>query len=174
MAAVAAGNHEAYRQLYGSLLGPVSGLVRRIVRDPAQSEEVAQEVMLEIWQRAARYRPERGAVVPWVMTMAHHRAVDRVRQNENTAERERRVASQAHTPAFDHVAEVVEDRLERERLRHCLRALTGLQEQALTLAFYSGLTYQEVADLLGTPLSTVKTRMRDGLVRLRDCLDTQA
>ncbi|MFD9130769.1 ECF RNA polymerase sigma factor SigK [Kitasatospora sp. NPDC059571] len=173
MAEVAAGDHEAYRQVYRALLGPVFGLVRHVVRDAAQSEEVAQEVMLEVWRRAARYRPDRGAVVPWVMTMAHHRAVDRVRQEQNTADREERAAARAHTTAFDEVAEQVEDRLERERLRHCMTALTDLQRQSLALAYYHGLTYQEVADLLQAPLSTVKTRMRDGLIRLRDCLGVQ-
>ncbi|GAA4981664.1 hypothetical protein GCM10025734_02240 [Kitasatospora paranensis] len=119
------------------------------------------------WKRPMP-RARRGD--PWVMTMAHHRAVDRVRQAENAARREEKAAAGAHTTPVDEVSELVEDRLEHERLRHCLKALTGPQRQSLTLAYYRGLTYQEVADLLETPLSTVKTRMRDGLVRLRDCL----
>lgn len=170
MTEVAMGDQDAYRKVYRALLGPVFGIVLRVLRDPAQSEEVTQEVMLEVWQRAARYRPERGAVVPWVMTMAHRRAVDRVRRAQSAAAREERAAAHEHTTAFDEVAEAVEDRLEHERLRRCLTALTGLQRQSLTLAYYRGLTYQEVADLVHAPLSTVKTRMRDGLVRLRDCL----
>ncbi|GAA4989448.1 ECF RNA polymerase sigma factor SigK [Kitasatospora paranensis] len=173
VAKVAVGDHDAYQQVYRALAGPVFGLVRRVLRDPAQSEEVAQDVMLDVWRRAAQYRPERGGVVPWVMTMAHHRAVDRVRLVQNTVQREERAAAQAHTTAFDQVAEQVEDRLDRERVRHCLQALSDLQRQSLTLAYYRGLTYQEVADMLDAPLSTVKTRMRDGLIRLRDCLGVE-
>ncbi|WP_405009047.1 ECF RNA polymerase sigma factor SigK [Kitasatospora sp. NBC_01539] len=170
MAEVAVGDHDAYRLVYRSVAGQVFGLVRRILRDPAQSEEVAQEVMLQVWQAAARYRPERGEVVAWVLTMAHHRAVDRVRQAQASAEREARAAAHQHTTAFDEVAEKVQDSLERERVRHCLKALTEVQRQSLTLAYYRGLTYQQVAELQHAPLSTTKTRIRDGLIRLRDCL----
>ena len=173
MAEVAVGDHDAYRTVYRTVGGQVFGLVRRILRDPAQSEEVAQEVMLEVWRSAAKYRPERGEVVPWILTMAHHRAVERVRSSEASARREERAAAHGHTTAFDEVAEQVEDRLERERVRHCLKALSEAQRQSLTLAYYRGLTYREVADLLHAPLSTVKTRMRDGLIRLRDCLGVE-
>ncbi|MFD9126379.1 sigma-70 family RNA polymerase sigma factor [Kitasatospora sp. NPDC059571] len=170
IAKVSFGDQDAFSRLYDAVAGPVLGLVRRVLRDPAQSEEVAQEVMLEVWRTASRYRPERGEVLPWVLTMAHRRAVDRVRSAQAAADRDRRVAAQSHTPVYDEVAEQVEGRLEREQVRRCLKSLTEIQRESVTLAYYRGYSYREVADMLGTPLGTVKTRMRDGLIRLRDCL----
>ncbi|MFD8596856.1 ECF RNA polymerase sigma factor SigK [Kitasatospora sp. NPDC059646] len=167
---IALGDQDAFSRLYDAVAGPVLGLVRRVLRDPAQSEEVAQEVMLEVWRTAPRYRPESGNVMPWVMTIAHHRAVDRVRAAQAAADRDRRAAATAHTTAFDEVAEQVEGRLEREQVRRCMRMLTELQRESLTLAYYRGYTYPQVAEVLGAPLGTVKTRMRDALIRMRDCL----
>ncbi|GAA2744378.1 sigma-70 family RNA polymerase sigma factor [Kitasatospora cinereorecta] len=171
---VALGDQDAFSQLYDAVAGPVLGLVRRVLRDPAQSEEVAQEVLLEVWRTAARYRPERGEAMPWVLTIAHRRAVDRVRSVQAAADRDRQVAAASHAPVFDEVAEQVEGRLEREQVRRCLKRLTELQRESLTLAYYRGYSYPEVAELLGAPLGTVKTRMRDGLIRLRDCLGVGA
>lgn len=170
MALVAAGDHEAFARLYDAVAGPVFGLVRRILRDEAQSEEVTQDVMLEVWRGAARYDPLRGEVLPWVMTIAHHRAVDRVRHCEAAADRDRTVAAGSRETPFDEAAEGAGTRMERQQVRHCLRRLTDLQRESVLLAFYQGLTHREVAERLSTPLGTVKTRMRDGLIRLRDCL----
>ncbi|KJS58037.1 RNA polymerase sigma factor SigK [Streptomyces rubellomurinus] len=167
---VALGEQDAFGQLYDAVAGRVLGLVRRVLRDPAQSEEVAQEVLLEVWRTASRYQPERGEVMSWVLTIAHRRAVDRVRSAQAASDREQRVASQAYAPAFDEVAEQVEGRLEREQVRRCLKTLTELQNESVTLAYYRGFSYREVADMLNVPLGTIKTRMRDGLIRLRDCL----
>ena len=167
---VARGDEAAFGKLYDLVIGPVFGLIRRVVRDPAQSEEVAQEVMVELWRTAARYSPERGSAMTWVMTLAHRRAVDRVRSAQSATDRETRVASTETAPPFDEVAEQVAMRLEHEQVRRCLSTLTELQRESITLAYYGGRTYREVSELLDTPLGTIKTRLRDGLIRLRDCL----
>jgi RNA polymerase sigma-70 factor (ECF subfamily) len=174
MSRVARGDQDAFALLYDVVAGPVLGIVRKVLRDPAQSEEVAQEVLVEVWRTAARYRPERGSVMNWVLTLTHQRAVDRVRSVEASAAREQKAALLDRTSPFDEVTEQVEARLEREQVRRCLRTLTELQRQSVTLAYYRGLTYREVAELLATPLGTVKTRLRDGLIRLRDCLGVTA
>lgn len=170
MQQVAHGDKEAFSALYDALSPLVFGIVLKVVRDRAQSEEVAQEVMIELWRQAARYRPEAGSVTAWAATIAHRRAVDRVRSAQAASDREHAQAAREHTTAFDEVAEQVETRLESEQVRRCLRGLTELQRQAVTLAYYQGLTYREVAASLRTPLPTIKTRMRDGLIRLRDCM----
>jgi RNA polymerase sigma-70 factor (ECF subfamily) len=167
---VARGDQNAFSQVYDAVGGSVLGLVRTVLRDPAQSEEVAQEVLLEVWRSAARYQPSRGSAMTWILTLAHRRAVDRVRSAQAATDRERRAALLERTPAYDEVTEQVDARLEREQVRRCLRTLTELQHESVTLAYYRGLTYREVAELLSVPLGTVKTRLRDGLIRLRDCL----
>ncbi|MGA5204275.1 sigma-70 family RNA polymerase sigma factor [Streptomyces variegatus] len=167
---VAGGDQRAFEELYGVVSGPVFGLVRRVVRDPAQSEEVAQEVLLELWRSATKFDPARGSAMAWILTLAHRRAVDRVRSARAAGEREQREALRANQPAFDQVTEEVEAGLEREWVRRCLDRLTDLQRQSVTLAYYEGYTYREVAEQLSLPLGTVKTRMRDGLTRMRECL----
>jgi RNA polymerase sigma-70 factor, ECF subfamily len=169
---VARGDQEAYAAVYDAVAGQVLGVVRAVVRDPAQSEEVAQEVLLDVWRSASRFDPDRGGAAAWVMTLAHRRAVDRVRSEQKAAERELRVATAS--VAYDEVAEAVEARLDRERVRRCLGSLTELQRESVTLAYYGGYTYREVAELLGVATGTIKTRMRDGLIRLRDCLGVDA
>ncbi|MFJ3728186.1 ECF RNA polymerase sigma factor SigK [Streptomyces sp. NPDC090045] len=174
MQRVAHGDKEAFSALYDALAPMVFGIVIRVVRNRAQSEEVAQEVMIDLWRQAARYRPDSGSVGTWAATIAHRRAVDRVRSAQAAADREHAQAAREHRTAFDEVAEQVETRLESEQVRRCLRGLTELQRQAVTLAYYRGLTYREVAQTLRTPLPTIKTRMRDGLIRLRDCMGVTA
>ncbi|MFE5244678.1 MULTISPECIES: sigma-70 family RNA polymerase sigma factor [unclassified Streptomyces] len=171
---VARGDQDAFNQVYDQVSGPVLGLVRSVLRDPAQSEEVAQEVLVEMWRTAARYQPSRGSAMNWVLTLAHRRAVDRVRSAEAAAAREHKAALLDRTPDFDEVSEQVESRLEREQVRRCLRTLSELQRESVTLAYYRGLTYREVGELLSVPLGTIKTRLRDGLIRLRDCLGVSA
>ena len=170
LVAVARGSEAAFEQLYAILAGPIFGLVRRIVRDHAQSEEVTQEVLVELWRTAPRYAPDRGSALNWAMTLAHRRAVDRVRSAQAATDRDERVAAMSGSREFDEVAEEVATRLEGEQVRRCLSGLTELQRQSILLAYYQGSTYREVAELLDTPLGTIKTRLRDGLIRLRDCL----
>ncbi|MFD5013569.1 sigma-70 family RNA polymerase sigma factor [Streptomyces chartreusis] len=167
---VALGDEEAFASVYDLVVSPVLGVVRAVLRDQAQSEEVAQEVLVEVWRTAPRYRPDRGTAINWILTLAHRRAIDRVRSVEATAARDHRAAVMNHMPEYDEVSEQVEARIEREQVRRCLRTLTELQRQAVTLAYYRGLTYRQVAEALTLPLGTVKTRLRDGLIRLRDCL----
>lgn len=167
---VAKGDEAAFEQLYVLISAPVWGVVLRVVRDPAQSEEVAQEVLVELWRTATRYDPAMGSAMTWVLTFAHRRAVDRVRSAQARRVREERFGVESLERDFDEVSEAVTTNLEREQVRRCLGSLTTLQRESVELAYYGGRTYTEVADLLKAPLGTVKTRLRDGLIRLRDCL----
>jgi RNA polymerase sigma-70 factor, ECF subfamily len=168
LAAVARGDEAAFALVYDRAAPVVLGTARRILRDPAQSEEVMQEVLLEVWRTAARFDPAAGSAAAWITMLAHRRAVDRVRSEQRAAQREIRSVTAA--VPYDEVADAVEASLDRERVRRCLAGLTELQREAVTLAYYGGYTYREVAELLGVAVGTVKTRMRDGLIRLRDCL----
>lgn len=167
---VAKGDEAAFEQLYEVVVRPVYGLVRRLLRDPAQSEEVTQEVLVEVWRTATHFRPEKGSALTWILTLAHRRAVDRVRAEQSAADREAKVGSRADSRAFDEVSESVLGRLEQRQVRRCMATLTELQRESVLLTYYRGYTYREAAELVGSPMATVKTRLRDGLIRLRDCL----
>ena len=167
---VARGDEQAFRVLYEQLAPRVYGLAKRVVRDPAQAEEVAQEVMVDVWRTAARFDRTKGSATAWVFTIAHRRAVDRVRSEQAGADRVRRVAARSAETPFDDVVETATARIEQQQVRRCLGGLTDLQREAITLAYYGGRSYREVAEMLDTALPTIKTRMRDGLIRMRDCL----
>lgn len=167
---VADGNHEAYAQLYDAVAPVAFGISRRVLRDHAQSEEVTQEVMLEVWRQAAKFDPLRGNATAWVATIAHRRAVDRVRASESSRQREK--AAGGWDVPHDSVAEHVEETDERQNVAWAMSQLTPLQREAIQLAYYDGRTYREVANHLHAPLGTIKTRMRDGLQRLRQALDS--
>jgi len=167
---VARGDEAAFEELYDRMAGTVFGMARSVLRDPHQAEEVAQEVLLEVWRTAPRFDAARGSAKTWICTMAHRRAVDRVRSSQAARAREATVGAAQHERDYDVVVERVETRLEAERVRHCLEGLTVRQKDAVTLAYYGGHSYAQVATLLKLPLGTVKTRLRDGLIRLRDCL----
>ena len=168
LARVVTGDHAAFAELYDRTASRVLGLIRRILLDPAQSEEVAQEVFLEIWQSAARFDPNRGSATTWILTMAHRRAIDRIRSSQAGRDRDLRVGVRDYSPDLDDVSEQAEIRLDNERVRRAMARLTELQRQAITLAYYEALTHTEIAARLGVPLGTVKTRLRDGMIRLRD------
>lgn len=168
--AVAGGDEHAFERLYDLVAHRIYGLIRRVLRDPAQAEEVAQEVLVEVWRTAARFDRTRGSATTWIFTIAHRRVVDRVRSEQADTARAARVGRLAVETPYDVVDDEVAGRLERRQVRRCLDDLTELQRQAVLMAYYQGHTYPQVAELLNTPLPTVKTRMRDGLIRLRDCL----
>ena len=168
---VAQGDQQAFAALYDELAHAMHAIILRVVRDRAQAEEVAQEALLDLWRRAPNYDPQLGSVRAWAATLAHRRAVDRVRSEQRSRNRDDRVA-RLQLLEVDDASVEVEDNLERERVKCALDVLTPLQRQTLQLAYYEGHTYREVGVLLGVSESTVKTRMRDGLRRLRDAMWT--
>lgn len=170
---VAQGDHGAFEVVYERMASPVYGLVRKVVRDLAQSEEVTQEALLDVWRCASRFDAARGSAANWVMTIAHRRAVDRVRSTAASAWREHRTAPPAEM-TDDEVAEAVQARLDAEQMRRCLDSLTTLQRESILLAYYGGRTHRQAAEMLGVALGTIKTRIRDGLIRMRDCMGVKA
>ena len=170
LARVAAGDRDAFAALYDQTSARVYGMVLRVLRDPGYSEEVTQEVYLQVWRDAGRFRSEQGSPISWLLTIGHRRAVDRVRSESSASDRESRYGREEFAAETAGLEEVVVGREEAQRARECLGSLTDLQAQAVTLAYYDGLTYREVADQLAVALPTIKSRIRDGLKRLRGCL----
>ncbi|WCO68654.1 ECF RNA polymerase sigma factor SigK [Iamia majanohamensis] len=171
LAATARGDAQSFAELFDLVAPTVAGVTRRVVRDPDQADEVAQEVMLEVWRLAPTYDATKGSCKTWIATIAHRRAVDRVRSEQ--AERDRRVRdAERHGAADpDPVAGSVAHEAERAEVTEALDHLTDLQRQTIELAYYGGYTYAQVAEILELPLGTVKTRIRDGMIRLRDTLE---
>lgn len=167
----AAGDEVAFEQFYERAAPAIFGVAHQVIRNQAHAEEVTHDVMLEVWRTSGRYRRDRGTALGWVMTIAHRRSVDRVRQEQSAAQRDLRDAELDERRAHDHVVETAEARQELERLRLCLCRLSPVQREAVELAFYGGHTYREVARILDAPLGTVKTRLRDGLRQLRACME---
>jgi RNA polymerase sigma-70 factor, ECF subfamily len=163
---VSLGDRDAFTALYDELSPQVYGLVRRVVCDPAQSEEVTQEVFVEVWRIAHRFDPNRGAASTWVLTIAHRRAVDRVRSEQTQRDR---VQALGQVPLLG-PADDMASSLDRQVVRDAMNGLTELQRQSIELAYFRGLTQGQIAELLDVPLGTIKTRIRDGLIRLRDAL----
>ena len=166
--AVGTGDHTAFAALYDAVSGRVYGLALRITRNHALAEEVAQDVMVEVWRMAPRFDARRGSGIGWILMMAHRRAVDRVRRTSSSRARDARDA------ALQPVQEPIDERIvrddERREVTMALRGLTDLQRQAIELAYYEGYTYREVAERLEVPEGTAKSRMRDGIRQLRATL----
>lgn len=173
LAAVGRGDQQAFVLLFDRTAGAVFGVVRRVLRDPAYSEEVTQEVLVEVWRTAGRFDADRGKAMTWVLLLAHRRAIDRVRSEQAARDRDAWVGRRDRERPFDVVLEAVETRAEHRQVRAALARLTDLQREAIELAYVDGHTYREVAQLLGAPHGTIKTRIRDGLRRLRDVMGAE-
>lgn len=171
----AGGDLDAFSRFYDLMSPRVHGLALRILRDSGYAEETVQEVFLQVWQQAANYSPALGSVHSWVLTIAHRRAVDRVRSESSSARRDEADAvSAATTTRSADIAEDVIEQISRaedaDGVQRCLGELTSNQRESIEMAYFSGLTYREVADQLGAALPTIKSRIRDGLRRLKSCL----
>jgi RNA polymerase sigma-70 factor, ECF subfamily len=167
---VARRDADAFAVLYDHTRARVYGLVTHVLRDSGYSEETTQEVYLEVWRTADAYDPTKGSALSWLMTMAHRRAIDRVRAEQAATQRESRYGASAAEPPSDIVAESAIAADERRRVAECLGGLTDVQRQCIEMAYYGGLTYAEVSQRLSANLSTIKSRMRDALRGLRNCL----
>jgi len=161
---------EAFASFYDHTSARVFGLVNGVVRDRGYSEETTQEVYLQVWQNAANFNPAAGSAMAWLLTLAHRRAVDRVRAEQAATQRDSRYGSATAERDVDVVADSAIIRDERRRVAECLGSLTDTQRESIELAYYGGLTYAQVSERLSAPLATVKSRMRDGLRALRNCL----
>ncbi|MCK2037585.1 ECF RNA polymerase sigma factor SigK [Microbacterium sp. SSW1-49] len=171
---IADGDQAAFAALYDMLSARAFGLILRVLVNRSQSEEVLQEVFLEIWQSASRFAPNRGQGRTWVMTIAHRRAVDRVRASQSSTDRDVRAGLRDIGVAHDSVAEQVELGIEGEKVVGALSTLPDVQREAIVLAYYGGYSQNEISALVGAPLGTIKTRMRDGLTRLRAAMGVTA
>lgn len=161
------GDQAAFAQLYDALAPLLHGIVLKVLRDPAHSDEVTQEAFVELWRLAPRYDASRGSVRSWATTLAHRRAIDRVRSEQAARDRSEHDAQKRSVESPD-VADQVVATIEASRVRKALERLTEMQRHAVELAYFGGHTYREVAVLLNVPEGTVKTRIRDGMIRLRD------
>lgn len=161
---------DAFAALYDQTRARVFGLVTRVLRDPGYSEETTQDIYLQVWHAADTYNPAAGSPMAWLMTLAHRRAVDRVRAEQAASRRESRYGASNVEPSVDHVADSVIIRDEQRRVADCLSSLTEDQRECIHLAYYDGLTYSQVSQRLAANLATIKSRMRDAIRGLRNCL----
>lgn len=171
--ATARGDEEAFGELYRLSSRRVYGLARRILVDAELAEDTTQEVYLQVWQNAARFDHASGSAMAWLMTITHRRAVDKVRSSQSATNREARYGAATQSMEHDEVAETVSDKLDAEAVLKCLGTLTDTQQESVRMAYYGGLTYREVAEKLGAAVPTVKSRIRDGLLRLKSCLEVR-
>lgn len=174
MERVGAGDSAAFEALYEQVSPLVYGTAAKVLRNPDLAAEVTQEVMVEVWRSAAAFSPVGGSVPAWIATIAHRRAVDRVRAVQSQRERDERIGVRDYQPPQESVADEVERNMEQQQLQGCLETLTDLQRTAVYSAYYDGFTYREVAERADAGLPTIKSRIRDGLKRLRECLEVLA
>lgn len=171
MAKVSAGDQSAFAQVYDATVRNVFGIVLHVLRDRAQAEEVTQEVYVDAWRQAARFDSAQGSVSAWINTIAHRRAVDRVRSSERRSLREHRHADEQFAQVAPDTSDLVVANDEASRVRAAMALLPERQRTAVQLAYFEGKTQREVAEYLQIPLGTVKTRIRDAMQRLRKHLE---
>lgn len=174
LAGIAGGSRGDFESFYALTSRRVYGLARRVLIDAELSEDTTQEVYLQVWTNASRFDPALGSPLAWLLTLAHRRAVDRVRSEQSAANREARFGAAMQEPDYDNVADTVAQRLDAEAVVQCLDSLTDTQRESVRLAYYGGLTYREVAEKLNAAVPTIKSRIRDGLIRLKNCLGVPA
>ena len=167
VALVARADEEALAELYDRFNRVAYGLALRIVRDPSLAEDAVQEAFLAVWRSAARFVAERAKASTWILTLVHRRAVDLVRREQPRRAEPLETAPQR---SGDDTEEEAWLRLRRAHVQEALRRLPDKQREALELAYYGGFTQSELADRLGEPLGTIKSRMFSGLANLRDLL----
>jgi RNA polymerase sigma-70 factor (ECF subfamily) len=168
----AAGDPDAFAEVFDAVAGRVYGIALRVLGDSHQAEEVAQEAMIEAWTKSSRFDPSRGSASAWITTIAHHRAVDRVRASDAARRRDTTWHQPPGAPdvadsTFDEVAAHADTR----RIFGALMELPPTQRRAIELAYFGGYAYADVARLMQAPLGTTKTRIRTALRQLRDHLD---
>lgn len=170
LAQIASGSQPAFAEFYELTSRRVYGMARRVLIDAALSEDTTQEVFLQVWQNASKFNDEAGSPLAWLMTISHRRAVDKVRSTQSATDREARYGASSQDIDHDSVSDEVDSRLEAEAVVRCLGTLTETQQESVRLAYYGGLTYREVAERLNAAVPTIKSRIRDGLIRLKTCL----
>lgn len=167
---IAGGDQASFAEFYQLTSRRVFGMARRVLIDPELSEDTTQEVFLQVWQNAAKFDPASGSPLAWLMTISHRRAVDKVRSSQSSTDREAKYGASSQDIDHDSVSDEVGSRLEAEAVVRCLETLTETQQESVRLAYYGGLTYREVAEKLNAAIPTIKSRIRDGLIRLKTCL----
>jgi RNA polymerase sigma-70 factor (ECF subfamily) len=168
------GDEAAFAEFYDATSARAYGLALRVVRNPAHAEEVAQEAYLDAWRHSSRYEAGRGSAAGWLLTIVHRKAVDRVRSVESATHRDETWNRESAPVEHDQTAESAHASLEAARVRNAVATLTDVQRTAVELTYFGGYTHTEVAALLDVPLGTAKTRIRDGLIRLRDLMGVGA
>ena len=165
---VATSDEQALGELYDRFGGVAYGLALRVLRDESLAQDAVQDAFLAVWRTADRFLAERAKASTWILTLVHRRAVDLVRRQERR--RGEPLESVPEPVASEQVEEQATIRFQRQVVQEALRRLPPGQREALELGYYAGLTQSELAERLGQPLGTIKSRMFTGLTRLRDLL----
>ena len=164
------GDEAAFAEFYDATSARAYGLALRVVRNPAHAEEVTQEAYIDAWRSSTRFDPARGSAAGWLLTIVHRKAVDRVRSVEASTIRDETWQRESRPIDHDQTSDAAHSSLEAARVRGAVATLTDVQREAVELTYFGGYTHTEVATMLDVPLGTAKTRIRDGLIRLRDLM----